>query len=399
MFRDPSFYIAFREKVVPALARIRSPGSGWQAARPARRSTRSRSCSRRSRSTTGHASMRRTSTNRPRTGASGRVPARQDARVHAELHQGRRNAGVFGVLPRKIRRRPVPALADRERRLRPAQPRLGPLVQRVQRDHLPERDDLFRPHVAGPRPPSSSSRAWSRSVCSGSGTRSRSASARTKRATRSSTRTRSSTERSTDREVRPGVHRRSWGGLKAVGRCSGTCQPSSTSPIAIAQHRHRDSHAETLAELLRTKTKRPVLDVEDKMPIEPHHVYVAPPNYHLLVERGSFALSVDEHIQFARPSIDVLFETAADAYGAGVIGIILTGANADGALGLARIKNARRRGSDPGSARRGSPDACRMPLSPRPRPTRSCRWRGSGTSSTGCGSARGSARRRRSDTR
>ena len=76
------------------------------------------------------------------------------------------------------------------------------------------------------------------------------------------------------------------------------------------------------------------------MPIEPRHVYIAPPNYHLLVERGSFALSVDEHIQYARPSIDVLFETAADAYGAGVIGIILTGANADGALGLARIKNA-----------------------------------------------------------
>jgi two-component system chemotaxis response regulator CheB len=103
-----------------------------------------------------------------------------------------------------------------------------------------------------------------------------------------------------------------------------------------------------------------VLDVEDKMPIESRHVYIAPPNYHLLVERGSFALSVDEHIQFARPSIDVLFETAADAYGAGVIGIILTGANADGALGLARIKDAGGVAliQDPlGAARRTMPDA------------------------------------------
>jgi two-component system, chemotaxis family, protein-glutamate methylesterase/glutaminase len=152
----------------------------------------------------------------------------------------------------------------------------------------------------------------------------------------------------------------SWGGLKAVGRVLNDLPAEFDLPIAIAQHRHPDSQAETLAELLQTQTKRPVLDVEDKMPIESGHVYIAPPNYHLLVEPGSFALSVDERIQFARPSIDVLFETAADAYGAGVIGIILTGANADGALGLARIK---RVGGvaliqDPlGAARRTMPDA------------------------------------------
>ena len=87
-------------------------------------------------------------------------------------------------------------------------------------------------------------------------------------------------------------------------------------PIAIAQHRHPDSQEGGLAQLLRAQIERPVLDAEDKMQIEPRHVYVAPPDYHLLVERGSFALSVDERIQFARPSIDVLFETAADAYGA-----------------------------------------------------------------------------------
>jgi two-component system, chemotaxis family, protein-glutamate methylesterase/glutaminase len=152
----------------------------------------------------------------------------------------------------------------------------------------------------------------------------------------------------------------SWGGLKAVGQVLADLPEEFDLPIAIAQHRHRDSQAETLAELLQAKTDRPVLDVDDKMPIASRHVYIAPPNYHLLVEQGSFALSVDEHIQYARPSIDVLFETAAHAYGAGVIGIILTGANADGALGLARIKNAGGVAliQDPrGAARRTMPDA------------------------------------------
>ncbi|MGZ4414831.1 MAG: chemotaxis protein CheB [Gaiellaceae bacterium] len=152
----------------------------------------------------------------------------------------------------------------------------------------------------------------------------------------------------------------SWGGLKAVGQVLTDLPAELDLPIAIAQHRHQDSQAETLAELLQTKTDRPVLDVEDKMPIASRHVYVAPPNYHLLVERGSFALSVDEHVQYARPSIDVLFETAAHAYGAGVIGIVLTGANADGALGLARIKKAGGVAliQDPlGAARRTMPDA------------------------------------------
>jgi two-component system, chemotaxis family, protein-glutamate methylesterase/glutaminase len=152
----------------------------------------------------------------------------------------------------------------------------------------------------------------------------------------------------------------SWGGLQAVGQVLTDLPAELDLPIAIAQHRHPDSQAETLAVLLQTKTDRPVLDVEDKMPIASRHVYVAPPNYHLLVERGSFALSVDEYIQYARPSIDVLFETAAHAYGAGVIGIILTGANADGALGLARIKNAGGVAliQDPlGATRRAMPDA------------------------------------------
>jgi two-component system, chemotaxis family, protein-glutamate methylesterase/glutaminase len=151
----------------------------------------------------------------------------------------------------------------------------------------------------------------------------------------------------------------SWGGLHAVGVLLSDLPTEVDLPIVIAQHRHPDSPEGALAELLR-QTDRPVLDANDKMPIERRHVYIAPPDYHLLVERGSFALSIDERVRFARPSIDVLFESAADAYGPEAIGIILTGANDDGAFGLARIKE---RGGvaliqDPaGATRRAMPDA------------------------------------------
>ncbi|HMI21961.1 MAG TPA: chemotaxis protein CheB, partial [Gaiellaceae bacterium] len=152
----------------------------------------------------------------------------------------------------------------------------------------------------------------------------------------------------------------SWGGLRAIGQVLADLPAELDLPIAIAQHRHPDSQEGTLAELLQAQTNRPVLDVEDKMAIEPSHVYIAPPNYHLLVERGSFALSVDERVQYSRPSIDVMFESAAYAYGPGAIGIILTGANEDGAAGLALVKQ---RGGvaviqDPaGAARRTMPEA------------------------------------------
>jgi two-component system chemotaxis response regulator CheB len=130
----------------------------------------------------------------------------------------------------------------------------------------------------------------------------------------------------------------SWGGLDAVGRLLGDLPIQVDLPVVIAQHRHSTSTPGALPDLLRLRVKRPVQDAEDKMKIERGKVYIAPPDYHLLVERGSFALSVDERVQFARPSIDVLFESAAHTYGPGVIGIILTGANEDGAAGLAEIK-------------------------------------------------------------
>ena len=152
----------------------------------------------------------------------------------------------------------------------------------------------------------------------------------------------------------------SWGGLQAVSRVLSDLPDEIDLPIVLAQHRHPDTDERTLVELLGLRVNRTVLDAEDKTPIRPGHVYIAPPDYHLLVQRGSLALSVDERVQYARPSIDVLFESAAYAYGPGVIGIVLTGANRDGAAGLARIKE---RGGvavvqDPeGSARRAMPDA------------------------------------------
>jgi two-component system, chemotaxis family, protein-glutamate methylesterase/glutaminase len=152
----------------------------------------------------------------------------------------------------------------------------------------------------------------------------------------------------------------SWGGLQALGQVLSDLPDDFELPIVIAQHRHPGSQEGTLAQLLQRGTDRPVLEVEDKLTIKPRHVYVAPPDYHLLVEQGSFALSVEDRVRYARPSIDVLFESAADTFGEGVIGIILTGANDDGARGLARIKELGGVAliQDPAAAvRRAMPDA------------------------------------------
>jgi two-component system chemotaxis response regulator CheB len=152
----------------------------------------------------------------------------------------------------------------------------------------------------------------------------------------------------------------SWGGLDAVGRVLADLPDEIDVPVVVAQHRHPTADSGALPELLNLRLRRTVHDVDDRTDLEQGHVYVAPPDYHLLVEPGRLRLSVEERVQFARPSIDVLFESAAYAYGPGTIGIILTGANEDGAAGLAEIK---RRGGvaivqDPvGALRRAMPDA------------------------------------------
>ena len=88
---------------------------------------------------------------------------------------------------------------------------------------------------------------------------------------------------------------------------------------------------------LQERTTLTVAEVEDKMPIEGGTIFIAPADYHLLVDRGFFALSTDPPVRYSRPSIDVTFYSVADSYGASSIGVVLTGANADGSRGLRRI--------------------------------------------------------------
>ena len=108
-------------------------------------------------------------------------------------------------------------------------------------------------------------------------------------------------------------------------------------PVVIGQHRREDADG-ALCMALRRRSALPVGEAEDKEAIVPGRVYVAPAGYHLLVEEGRFALSTEAPVAYARPSIDVLFESAADVYEAGVIGVILTGASKDGSHGAARIR-------------------------------------------------------------
>ena len=131
----------------------------------------------------------------------------------------------------------------------------------------------------------------------------------------------------------------SWGGINAIAQLLDDLDDEIDQAIVVAQHRGPSRMEGGLAEVLQHHSRRIVADVMDKDAIERNHVYLAPPDYHVLVERGWLALSTDERVQYARPSIDVLFESAADAYADRVIGVILTGANEDGAAGLARIKD------------------------------------------------------------
>jgi two-component system chemotaxis response regulator CheB len=133
----------------------------------------------------------------------------------------------------------------------------------------------------------------------------------------------------------------SLGGMHALHTLLSQLPKDFCVPIVVAQHRHKKSDEE-LPAYFRRSTQFNVVDAEDKQWIKPSHVYLAPADYHLLIERmderGELHLSVDEAVRHARPSIDVLFESAADAYGAQLIGVVLTGSNEDGARGAKRIK-------------------------------------------------------------
>jgi two-component system chemotaxis response regulator CheB len=127
----------------------------------------------------------------------------------------------------------------------------------------------------------------------------------------------------------------SWGGLNALRAIAHGLPAHFPVPITFVQHRSKDSGA--LRDLLQDCTSLIVCEVEDKQPIMGGYVYLAPPDYHLLVDGDEFSLSVDEPVRFSRPSIDVFFESVADRFGAEAAGVVLTGANDDGARGLLHI--------------------------------------------------------------
>jgi two-component system, chemotaxis family, protein-glutamate methylesterase/glutaminase len=129
----------------------------------------------------------------------------------------------------------------------------------------------------------------------------------------------------------------SLGGLRALETVLQELPADFFVPIAVVLHRRSGSDG-TLRSILQRYTRLRVREPNDKESIEVGRLYIAPPDYHLLVEPGFFALSTEGPVSFARPSIDVLLESAADSYGPALAAVILTGANHDGATGAARVK-------------------------------------------------------------
>lgn len=143
----------------------------------------------------------------------------------------------------------------------------------------------------------------------------------------------------TQRKYKAVVIGASAGALDALSRILPSLPADYPLPIMIVVHLPPDKKS-VMAELFQAKCKMAVREAEDKEPIEPGTVYFSPADYHLLVEMDHhLSLSHDEPVFFSRPSINVLFETAADAYRDSLIGIVLTGANNDGADGLGRISS------------------------------------------------------------
>lgn len=130
----------------------------------------------------------------------------------------------------------------------------------------------------------------------------------------------------------------SAGGIAALGKILPVLPEDYGLALLIVQHISADG-GNYLVEHFATGCALPVVEAADKEPVRQGTIYFAPPNYHLLVERTkTIALTVDAKVNYARPSVDVLFETAAEAYCDSLIGVVLTGANNDGAAGLVKIK-------------------------------------------------------------
>lgn len=143
----------------------------------------------------------------------------------------------------------------------------------------------------------------------------------------------------------PDLHKRydaivlgtSAGGFRALAALLADIPAAYPVPIIVVQHRSKSSR-ELFEEVLQSKCQIKIKQAEEKETVTSNVVYVAPPDYHLLIERDkTFSLSSDAPVRFSRPSIDVLFESASIAYGDKLVGIILTGANDDGTIGIGTI--------------------------------------------------------------
>jgi two-component system, chemotaxis family, protein-glutamate methylesterase/glutaminase len=131
----------------------------------------------------------------------------------------------------------------------------------------------------------------------------------------------------------------SAGGLEALKKLLGALPAGYPWPLLVVLHSSSRYGGTRLDELLARACALPVREAQPRTAAQAGVVHLAPAGYHLLLERDlRFSLSVDERVSYARPSIDVLFESLADACGKGAVGVVLTGANDDGAAGLAAIR-------------------------------------------------------------
>lgn len=131
----------------------------------------------------------------------------------------------------------------------------------------------------------------------------------------------------------------SAGGLHALILLLKDLPSNYSIPIIIVQHRLKNER-ELLEEVLQKHCALNVRQADEKEAVASGHAYIAPPDYHLMIEQDkTFSLSADEKVNYARPSIDVLFETAADVYKEGLAAIILTGANNDGCRGIKAVRS------------------------------------------------------------
>ena len=133
----------------------------------------------------------------------------------------------------------------------------------------------------------------------------------------------------------------SYGGLYALMELLGALTTDFPCPIVVVQHRYADAPDEArLGQVLSRYSSVPVRDAEHGEPLMAPGVYLAPSDYHVIVDNGHLELTVDELVQYSRPSIDVLFESAARAFGSDVVGVLLTGFGHDGSGGMAAIRAA-----------------------------------------------------------